>query len=258
MGLSVTWLTVAASEIGTSHITSGTLCQDSCLATVEVSPDGKRFLMAFVADGAGSASHGGVGAELAIEAAARFVNEQFSKCSITCLGSNFAAECLASIKTCIEEQADLSGHKPRDYACTFLGVISTSDGSLLMQIGDGGIVVDVGDGLWLPIVPMTGEYANMTNFVTDENAADILATKLIPSRILKLAAFSDGIQRLAINMAENQPHSPFFSNFFNVIQKATADQEDALLQGLRAFLKSDAVNSRTNDDKTLVLAHWIG
>lgn len=39
-----------------------------------------------------------------------------------------------------------------------------------MQIGDGGVVVDFGHGLQLPLTPMVGEYANMTHFITDEDA----------------------------------------------------------------------------------------
>jgi hypothetical protein len=154
--------------------------------------------------------------------------------------------------------ADQQGAKARDYACTFLGVVASPSATLLMQIGDGGIVVDVGNGLEVPITPMTGEYANMTNFVTDQNAIGVLAVSVLPSRADKIAVFSDGIQRLALNMATNTAYEPFFIPFFTILATARKRQERYLKIALEQFLNSSAVNERTDDDKTLVLAHWVG
>jgi hypothetical protein len=123
-------------------------------------------------------------------------------------------------------------------------------------VGDGGVVVDTGAGLEVAVVPMSGEYANMTHFVTDEDAVTVLATKSYADRALKVAAFTDGIQRLALNMATNTPHEPFFAPFFNGMAKATAEQEDQLQGLLVKFLGSAPVNERTDDDKTLALALW--
>ena len=61
-------------------------------------------------------------------------------------------------------------------------------------------------------------------------------------------------QRLALNMASNTPHEPFFAPFFNTLATSTPEQRDALETSLRTFLGSAAVNERTDDDKTLVLA----
>jgi hypothetical protein len=123
-----------------------------------------------------------------------------------------------------------------------------------MQIGDGGIVLDFGEGYELAIEPMVGEYANMTHFVTDEDAVRILSTSLYQNVALRVAAFTDGVQRLALNLAESSPHAPFFDPFFRVLENTQADMEDALGAALRRFLQSDAVNERTDDDKTLIFA----
>jgi hypothetical protein len=248
---------VAASAVGTSHTSAGTGCEDSCLAQVETDPAKPPLLTIFVADGAGSAAHGGIGAELAIEAATAFVGKHYAQSSEFALNDQWAVECIQSVRARVYMEADQQGAKARDYACTFLGVVASPFSTLLMQIGDGGIVVDVGDGLEVPITPMTGEYANMTNFVTDENAIDVLAVATLPTRVDKVAVFSDGIQRLALNMATNAAHVPFFSPFFAVLATATAAQEDRLQTELARFLNSPAVNERTDDDKTLALAHWI-
>ena len=138
-----------------------------------------------------------------------------------------------------------------------LGLLSMANGTLVLQVGDGAVVVDCGTGLEVAVVPMSGEYANMTHFVTDEGAVSVLATKTYPERALRVAAFTDGIQRLALNLANNTPHVPFFSPFFNGMAKATAEQEDQLQGLLVKFLGSQPVNERTDDDKTLALAFWM-
>lgn len=254
----MTWRVVNASAVGTSHTATGATCQDTCFAQVETDPFKPPLLTIFVADGAGSAVRGGDGAELAIEAATAFVGQHYAAQSEFAFNDDWAVECIQAIRSKIYAAADQQGVKARDYACTFLGVIASPFATLLMQIGDGGIVVDVGNGLDVPIPPMVGEYANMTNFVTDENAIDVLAVTTFPNRAEKVAVFSDGIQRLALNMASNVAHAPFFAPFFSVLAAATAAQEEYLQTELLRFLQSPAVNERTDDDKTLALAYWVG
>lgn len=218
----MTWRVVAASAVGTSHTATGTACQDSCFAQIETDTAKPPLLTIFVADGAGSAPHGGTGAELAIEAATAFVGQHYAEAVELALNGHWAVEFIQAVRAKIYTAANQHGSKARDYACTFLGVVASPFATLLMQIGDGGIVVDVGNGLEVPITPMAGEYANMTNFVTDENAIDVLAVAALPTRPEKVAVFSDGIQRLALNMATNTAHAPFFGPFFTVLAKATA------------------------------------
>ena len=170
------------------------------------------------------------------------------------MNDEFAVECVMAVRERIYAQAEKDGFKARDYACTFLSVLSSSQGTLVMQIGDGGIVLDVGKGLHVPVVPMSGEYANMTHFVTDEDAIDVLVSKIFPDKVSKVAVFTDGIQRLALNMATNTVHEPFFGPFFKVLLTATSGQEDQLQSALASFLNSESVNERTDDDKTLALA----
>ncbi len=211
------------------------------------------FLQLFVADGAGSASNGGEGAELAIQAAVAFIDKKLQLPEFG-LSDELATECVMTIRETVYARADSMGLKARDFACTFLGVLSCRLGTLVLQIGDGGIVLDVGQGLEVPVVPMSGEYANMTRFLTDDDAINQMVTKTFPDIALRVAVFSDGLQRLALNMADNTAYEPFFSNFFRVLGNSTPDQEDQLHGALVRFLQSSAVNDRTDDDKTLALA----
>lgn len=249
----MTWRVVAASDVGTSHVANGAACEDSCWAQVDVTAAGVPVLSMFVADGAGTAACGGEGAELAMQAAAAFVGAKL-KLPEFGIGDSLAVECVSAVRARIYAQADDAGLTPRDYACTFLGVISTPQASLVMQIGDGGVVVDAGSGLELAVVPMSGEYANMTHFVTEDDAITVMATKVFAGPFLRAAAFSDGLQRLALNMATNTPHEPFFAPFFAVLGTATDAHEDELQSALVRFLAGPAVNERTDDDKTLALA----
>jgi Protein phosphatase 2C len=253
----VSWRVVGASEVGTSHTANSRSCEDSCWAQVGQSAAGIPFLALFVADGAGSAAKGGAGAELAIQAAVAFFEQQLCLPEFR-LSDVLATQCVISIREQIYAKAEADGLKARDFACTFLGVISSKLGTLVLQIGDGGVVLDVGDGLEVPVVPMTGEYANMTHFLTDEDAVTQLVTKTYPAIATRVAVFSDGLQRLALNMADSTAHEPFFAPFFKVLASATSDQEDQLNNALVKFLQSPAVNERTDDDKTLTLAVLLG
>lgn len=252
----MTWRLVYASEVGTSHAHTCTPCQDSCWAQVDRLADGQPLLSVFVADGAGSAAKGGEGAELAIEAAAAFIAKKVKQGEFG-LGDGLATEIVLAVREHIYAAAETEKLKARDFACTFLGVLSTAVGTLVLQVGDGGVVLDTGEGFEVAVVPMSGEYANMTHFVTDEDAVTVLATKAYSTRALRVAAFTDGIQRLALNLATNTPHEPFFAPFFNGMARATAEQEEQLHGLLVRFLGSAPVNERTDDDKTLALALWM-
>lgn len=207
----------------------------------------------FVADGAGSAAHGGQGADLAIQAAAEFTESKLVTPGFS-ISEELAKDLLSTIRERIFAEANSREIKPREFACTFVGLLGCSTSTLVMQIGDGGIALDIGGGLEVPITPMTGEYANMTYFVTEDDAADVFVSKLYQAKALCAALFSDGLQRLAIHMATNLPHPPFFDRFFRVMAETSEEKQDEIHSALMRFLQSTSVNERTDDDKTLVLA----
>jgi hypothetical protein len=123
-----------------------------------------------------------------------------------------------------------------------------------LKTADGGVVIDVGGGLQMPVTPMSGEYANQTYFITDDDALERVRTATVPGRAERVAVFTDGIQRLAVDLTRNVPHAPFFRGFFEVLSQAAAADEDRLHAGLLDFLGGSEVEKRTDDDKTLVLA----
>ncbi|MFP1454281.1 PP2C family serine/threonine-protein phosphatase [Escherichia coli] len=142
------------------------------------------------ADGAGSVSQGGEGAMLAVNEAMAYMSQkvQGGNWGLMISSHGYCAD-YSSATFCQAEAKELA---VRDFACTFLGLISSANGTLIMQIGDGGVVVDFGHGLQLPLTPMVGEYANMTHFITDEDAVSRLETFTSTERVHKVAAFTDG------------------------------------------------------------------
>jgi hypothetical protein len=244
------WRVVAAASAGTSHLARGTPCEDRCLASVSAVGGDLSVLCLLVADGAGSAPFAAEGADLALQSAA----DRLAAHRGAAPDEALAHAVLDAMRTRIAAAAAARETTPRAFACTFLGLVSSNDTTLVMQIGDGGVVLDTGAGLQLAIEPMAGEYANSTRFVIDEDAAQRLAVRVYAGPLLRAAAFSDGLQRLALDLASGRPHGPLFARLFDVTASASPGSDDELHAALLRFLDSPEVNARTDDDKSLAVA----
>jgi hypothetical protein len=123
-------------------------------------------------------------------------------------------------------------------------------------VGDGSTVGrDQSSGEWRVLSwPDQGEYASVTFFLTDDPSARLRIYRP-DCTIDALVAFTDGIERLALDFAARSAFQPFFKNMIPAVEHSrTSGQDQVLSEQLRAFLDSSAVNARTDDDKTLVLA----
>jgi hypothetical protein len=233
--VSDSWRVIGASVIGTSHQSRRSVCQDA--HAFRALDDGTVILA--VADGAGSASRSAEGAAAAVEAAAEFLSRNL--CLTDALSAaRCAVEQLASEDAAIEA-----------FATTLLLVAITASEIAIAQIGDGSIVVQHRDGsLDVLTEASRAEYANHTTFLT---APDALAEAAFASRpadgVRGVAVMTDGMQMLAVRHDNNQAFPAFFTPVFRFA--ADPSSNDA---GVAEFLMSSAVNSRTDDDKTLVLA----
>lgn len=122
------------------------------------------------------------------------------------------------------------------------------------QVGDGAIVLGA-DGSYRAVTwPTSGEYANETTFITADAFEDAFECVRWQGPVREVALLTDGLQRLALNYANRSVHAPFFAPMFQALLAAEAP--DLLGPELERFLDSPAVNERTDDDKTLVLAMW--
>jgi hypothetical protein len=259
MGLSLThwgsWRSASASVRGTSHLRSGLPCQDAHLVRRVATKTGREVLLVACSDGAGSASHSQVGSHVAcktvVKAAANWIEQGNSPEDVT---RPIVEDWFIEVMRSIAEEAELLQLRPRELACTLLFALVGDGKAAFAQVGDGAIVASVGDE-YVPIFwPQSGEYANQTYFITDQEALTRVQYDFLDGVIEEVAAFTDGIQSLALQYAAYCAHTPFFRPLFERLRRDPPGQREDLSDSLRQFLASDRVNQRTDDDKTLVLA----
>lgn len=246
------WKIIRASVVGTSHSKNGTECQDCCWADV-IETNNKKYLVSIVSDGAGSAVNGAKGSELTCETLVNSITASIESDHNPLSDSN-VMQWIEAVRQTIVSEAQKNNLTPRAYAATLLCAIVAEDRALFFQIGDGAMVVSKSNLFSVVFWPDSGEYTNSTYFVTDENALNNLRINKVNAAINEIALFSDGLQHLALSYDSKTPHSPFFEPMFAILRNRKETNCDDLDQQLMHFLKSDSINARTDDDKTLVLA----
>jgi hypothetical protein len=250
------WRTAFASVAGTSHAKTGAPCQDASGCLVVTAGKGLEVLIAAVSDGAGTASRSEAGASLVVDRFLRdFAEAVQAGLDVASCRRDFAEKWLESIREAIARLAEAEDGQMRDYACTLLGAVVGPSSSIYLQIGDGAIIVageERGEYNWI-FWPQHGEYANVTNFITQENAVEALFFENGAS-VEEIALFSDGIERLVLDMSARTVHSPAFVPIFKWLATTQPVQDTKPSGPLQAYLSSDHVNKRTDDDKTLVMA----
>ena len=230
-----TWRALGASVAGSGHRARGIGCEDAC--AFSVTDDGA--LLIAVADGAGSAPRSSEGSTRAVAAAMDALRSGADVCAV-----------MHAARRSLEPVA--AGERMGDLATTLLVVrVAPSGGGIeTAQVGDGAVVLRRDDGAMSVLAAdAKGEYLNETVFVTSEGWLDALRVETVPSDgVDALAVLTDGLQLVALDLATGAPHAPFFAPFFSFV----ADDGD--VAQLEAFLGSDRVGERTDDDVTLVVA----
>jgi hypothetical protein len=248
------WRYALASVVGASHRTSSQPCQDASRCQVVRSRRDGPVLVAAVSDGAGSASHSQAGATLACTLFVDAVASHLASGGrLSLLDRPFLHAWLARFQDQVAARARDASLRTRDYACTFLGAVVGRSRATFCQVGDGAIVVGP-DPYQCVFWPAQGEYANQTFFATDPAAAEHLAVQTLQARLEDVALLSDGLQRLALQVAARTAHSPFFRTVLAPVRAARPGHAAHLSAALATFLASPAVADRTDDDTTLVLA----
>ena len=262
------WHVVGAAVQGVSHARLSLPCQDA--QGYRLLPDGT--LLVALADGAGSARFSEQGADYAVEAALQSLSAAFEGAGAEAAGAEAAGagnledwECrlrvvFADAHDAVVSLADLSedpGVTPRDYAATLTCVVASSDRLAVGQVGDGAVVAVDGEGNLFAVTRLQrGEYANETHFISEADALEQVVIDVIEIGAAALAVMSDGLIRLALKMPAQQPHVPFFQPLLRFAETVKDDTQSAqqAVEQLSAFLASERVNVRTDDDKSLVLA----
>ena len=248
------WQVIGAAVQGLSHQKLGLPCQDAlkyhCL------PSG--ILLVALADGAGSAVHAELGAQAAVQASldwllTRLENNRPAEC---CEWEELIWDSFQSARTALEQLAQEQDEPIRSFATTLTCLVATPEQLIVGQLGDGAVVTVGEDGSLHAVTTLQrGEYANETNFLTQDQALDLVAIQVIDEQVQALAVMSDGLTRLALKRPDNQPHPPFFKPLFAFVESSASSNDPARANdALVEFLTSPRVCERTDDDKTLVLA----
>jgi hypothetical protein len=212
----------------------------------------KDLLLAAIADGAGSASHSQIGSSEAVQHLLKLVS-QSEVCAAEISQqrvSGWYQEVLDHLgAVAVRESLPVS-----ELACTLLLAIVWQDGAVLGQIGDGAWVLEKDGAIVTGTWPETGEYANVTVFLTTPGALDHLQFQRVEGKISGIGGLTDGIQSLTLDYSQRIPSDRFFNAMFGPLRTCTDETE--LIAPLRQMLVSEVINSRTDDDKTLVLGVW--
>lgn len=245
------WTWAKASVKGTSHIRTGTRCQDSSVC--DQIGQNRQVLAAIVSDGAGSADFGGEGSALVCRNILQSARQHFQSADQLPTDDEIWSW-IDQVRDRIALAASHRNVASRQFAATLVAAFVTPLKTLLLHIGDGATVLKMDDDWVVPSWPENGEYASMTFFVTDDPAPKLRITR-IAGTVAGVAVFSDGLEKLLLDFSTMQAHAPFFTGIFSPLMASnTAGRDNALSSGLAKYLDGDAVNGRTDDDKSLVLA----
>lgn len=242
------WRWAAASTIGTSHLRAGSRKQDAY--TIKVPAPGALCLI--VSDGAGSASHGGQGASLVCRMLSTAVGEWMRVCA-GLPSDEEVREWIDAIRDRIALVAEKRGLTKRHFASTLVALIVRDGEMLSLQVGDSALVARK-EGGWKALCwPENGEFASTTYFLTDDPEPRLRIVRAA-DEYEAFAAFSDGIESVALHHSAREPHARFFDPMMKPVDAAIErGRLMNLSSALGRYLDGSAICERTDDDKTLVL-----
>ena len=257
------WQAISRSVMGTSHQQQQLPCQDFGGDRIV-----DQIMIGAVADGAGSAQQAELGAKIAVTTALNYLaateewlqRRQQSWQTLATVPSpqqahKLFAKTVEKVRSALDRHATSHHHAVDDLACTLLMFLATPNWMMAMQIGDGFIVIRPHQQDYqLLFQPDKGEFVNQTTFVTSAAALTAMQVRVITAPQSFICAATDGLERVAIRLSDWSPFPPFFKPLEEYIEETAHPEleDDYLMQ----FLTSDRLNTRTDDDKTLLLCRY--
>ena len=140
----MTWKTLGASVVGTSHEEADEICQDAHAFEV-VSGCGRDALLVAVSDGAGSAARSAEGSSLVCQQFLIEVREILATLhTIDDFCEHHLAEAWVSTRATLLDHAATEEDDLSAFACTFLTAVVLEGRTVCGQIGDGAMVLGIG------------------------------------------------------------------------------------------------------------------
>lgn len=255
--------------------------QDACAAAVSM----HGALVTVVADGAGSARLGGLGARVAATAALRLMTTSvhwspgLGRLPFESVDEwRESAFRLMRCVRCVVLRAAREARAHRDdVACTLTVVYANPVVVLSAQLGDARAAVMWDDGAWEAITtPQRGEHAGETQFLTSSSwrrTPGAIDARMQIGRVEAIALLTDGGERVAFECQSfdqdsgrfdpaNRPHVPFLTPNVRTLQRMLRNarghrvMEVARMWGhfLREGTPELPALRDEPDDKTLLLA----
>jgi len=228
---------------GRRHESQGAPCQDV------VSGYASRKIAAIVlADGAGSAAHSLVGAQIVVSTFTRVLKENFRRI-VKSKEEKARNKILMPIIRSLIDAAHRHHASLKDFASTLLFVATDGKRLLIGQLGDGRIGVrSSATGEWRPILEASkGEFFNETVFVTSKNALTLLQLAIGPADAIDACVImSDGAEE-GLYQRASRTFAPAVSSMMGWVQKHDRLKvESALHSNLK-----DVIRLKTTDDVSI-------
>jgi len=248
------WLNGGASVVGSSHIETKTVCQDSF--EIAYSHD-KSWVAVAVCDGAGSARKSEIGSQLVSKAFASkliLLSNEFDTKKPGFWINDFLIQQVLNVREELRKIANSDNLD--DYHTTLIACLVGKTGGFVIHIGDGSLVGGVAkqdqEVLWLDSErfisePQNGEYSNETYFITEPNwIKNIRVTPLPPLDWFLIG--TDGGSAFYLNQL-NSEKQEFISSFIRDIRLIPPKNWSERIKEILQDKKADPI---TGDDKTLV------
>ena len=241
------WHSACAAVVGRAHEAKGDPCQDSVGALTT----SKASAIA-LADGAGSAKHGGLGARVAVKSVLDLVTGRFEE--LVAAGEGLTKGTIVDeVRHRLHEEAGASGAQTQDLATTLLFVCIQGDQYLAGHIGDG-VIAHMRDGHVAVLShPQRGEHANETIFVTSGGAEQrMMLSRGSSTGMNAFALMSDGTQSSLYDARARRMGPALQSVWEWLDSNAPAVVEVALAKNIRELFRA-----QTTDDCSLGLLRRV-
>jgi hypothetical protein len=244
------WRSIGARATGRARGTHGAPCQDA-FAYASLTDD---LVAIAVADGAGSAASSSIGAEVAV---ARAIVYLTNVCDLLTAGATVwraaVRGAFEAARGSLVDLARVRNQPAGDFATTLQLVVASHDACCYGRLGAGGCVGRLEDGALLSLSPTAGyPFVNGASLLTSATSEpDVF---FYPNALSACAVFTDGLEHLAMHLADWRPHRPFFAPLFEFV--AVSEHRAGAEHELGHYLRTKRFDERTDDDRTLVLAVW--
>lgn len=189
------WKFYTVKELGKRHEMRNMLCQDRCFVRAR-----NHKYIGVLVDGIGTTNLNVIGAEMAAQSTARYIEEKFDWI-VTADPSVVASDYLEYINEELREMAALYDKPIREFASTVMAfcVDESQNRYCALHLGDGIIMYKSNNGqMRVMSFPEIGFYSVKTTLTTTEGADSRLSIKRgSAERIDQIALMTDGVYRVS-------------------------------------------------------------